>query len=125
MTDAPALTTAAPVRTVKAWDIVLTIALILIGSGLVAVLVILGALLGVAGDRCSEFSCSFTQIGLGILVAIAAPVVLFLIAIVVSIVMLVKKRRAFWVPLVGIVLAVIGWVIGFLMVSTAVDGFYG
>src|SRR4051794_36479185 len=96
-----------PTRVVKAWDVVLTIALILLGSGLVVVLVILGALLGIAGDGCNEFACSFTQIGLGILVAIAAPVVLFLIAIVVSIVFLVKRRRAFWVPLAGIVLAVL------------------
>jgi uncharacterized BrkB/YihY/UPF0761 family membrane protein len=126
MTETPAITATAPAAKppVAVWDVILTIALIVVGSGITWVLVIFGALLGFAGDGCQDITCSFSQIGIGIIVAIFAPIVLFLIAIVLSIVRLVQRRRAFWVPLVGIVVAILGWVVGFLLVSTAVDGFY-
>jgi uncharacterized BrkB/YihY/UPF0761 family membrane protein len=120
-------TTPAPAQkpAVKVWDVILTIGLILLGGIIVGILVVFGALLGFASDSCNEISCSFTQIGIGIIVAVFAPVVIFLIATVISIVALVRRKRAFWIPLVGIVVAILGWVVGFLLVSTAVDGFYG
>lgn len=108
----------------KVWDIILTIALVLVGWTVIGVLVIGGALLGFAGDSCGEISCSFTQIGIGIIVAVFAPVIVFLIATVLAIVALVRRKLAWWIPLVGVVLAILAWVAGFLMVSTAVDGFY-
>lgn len=112
-------------RPVVVWDVVLTIFFLLTGVGLAVLLAIFGALLAFASDSCTDLTCNYGQISAGILVAVIAPIVLTLAALILSIVLLAKRRRAFWVPLAGSILSVLGWGAGFLLVTLAVDGYYG
>jgi hypothetical protein len=55
-------------------------------------------------------------------VAVALPWILLVVVAVVAIVLLVRRRLAFWVPLVGAVLIIASWPIGALIASAGVPG---
>ena len=117
MTDTPA-----PRNTL---DIVLSLVFAVLGAGLAIVLGILGITLAFAGDSCNaSAACNFEQLSAGILLAMMLPAVLTVIFIVWMIVRLVRRKRAFWVPIVGAVAAGIGWALGFFVAGTAVPGFF-
>lgn len=107
-------------------DVVLSVVFAVLGSGLAVVLGVIGAFLAFVSDSCgASTACDYSQLSAGILIAILLPSVVTVIFIVWMIVRLVRRKRAFWVPLVGAVAAVIGWGIGFLVATTAVPGFLG
>jgi len=115
--------TPAPRR--RTWDVVLTIVLLVLGLGGMA----LGVLYGVLFSSPELVSEAFSQQGLGTfdgdpgaapLVMIVSHVLLYLVAVGVSILLLVKKKIAFYVPLVaGVIAAVIFW--GALMMIVMSD----
>jgi uncharacterized BrkB/YihY/UPF0761 family membrane protein len=116
---------AAALKPHRAWDLVLTIILILVGFGAVAVMLFAAVFLVFASDSCGVASCNETQMSLGMGVAIVAPVIVMLGAAIVAIVLLVHRKLAFWVALVGIVGAGLGWGLGAYLVFSAVPGFFG
>jgi len=105
--------TAAPKR--RTWDVVLTIILLVLGLGGM----LLGVLYGIIFSSPELIDDAFRQQGLGgfdgeigatPVVLIASHVVLYLVAAGLSILLLVKKKIAFYVPLIaGVVAAVIFW----------------
>ena len=115
----------APLKPRRVWDLVLTIILILVGFGAVAVMLFAAVFLVFASDSCGVASCNETQMSLGMGVAIAAPVMVMLVAAIVAIVLLVRRKLAFWVALAGIVGAGLGWGLGAYLVFSAVPGFIG
>ena len=105
-------------------DVVLSVVFAVLGSGRAVVLGVIGALLAFVSDSCgASTACDYSQLSAGILIAILLPSVVTVIFIVWMIVRLVRRKRAFWVPLVGAVAAVIGWGIGYLVATSAVPGF--
>jgi hypothetical protein len=60
--------------------------------------------------------------GAGFLVALFAPGAVTIVAIVVAIVLLVRRRIAFWVPLASILLAIGVWIGGAALVVSGVPG---
>jgi uncharacterized membrane protein YjgN (DUF898 family) len=109
----------------RAWDLVLTIILILVGFVAVAFMMIAAVFLAFASDSCGGASCNEAQMSLGMGVAMVAPIVAMLAATVVAIVLLVLRKLAFWVALVGIVAAGLGWGLGAYLVFGSVPGFIG
>ncbi|WP_105036477.1 hypothetical protein [Cryobacterium aureum] len=89
-------------------SILATSALLLLSIALAWVLGIIGIFLAVT--NCSAADCTGLTIGAGI--ATFGPASVVLISIVISIVRLVQRRRAFWVPIIGMVLAVLMTVLG-------------
>ncbi|TFD63076.1 hypothetical protein [Cryobacterium ruanii] len=89
-------------------SVLVTSALLLLSVALAWVLGIMGILLAVT--NCSAADCSGLTIGSGI--ATFGPAAVVLISIVISIVRLVQRRRAFWVPIIGMVVAVLMTVLG-------------
>ncbi|MDJ0378633.1 DUF6264 family protein [Cryobacterium sp. PH31-L1] len=55
--------------------------------------------------NCSATDCTWLTIGSGI--ATFGPASVVLISMVISIVRMVQRRRAFWVPIIGMVVAVL------------------
>ncbi|RNB51309.1 hypothetical protein EDM22_04570 [Agromyces tardus] len=109
-------------RPVIVWDLVLTIVLLLLMVGAGFVLFFLAFFLAFASDSCGASSvCDSDRIATGMLLAIVLPVALGLIALVAAVVMLVLRRLAFWIPLVGIGLMVGGWFLGAWVTSTGVQ----
>jgi hypothetical protein len=116
---APAGTLARPRRV---WDLVLTIIGIIGYLALTALASASWFLLVFAGDSCGASSvCNYDQIGNGISVVLWGVWVPTLFVLAGSIVLLVTRRIAFWVPLVGALLTIAIAVVGFALVVSAVQ----
>lgn len=90
----------------RVWDLVLTIVLLLGAGGCTLLLSYFGLFLAMASDACMGGNdCRTDLIGWGVLVAAGGVWLPFLAAVVVSIVLLVVRRIAFWVPIAGLVLS--------------------
>lgn len=109
-------------RPVRTWDLVLTIVLLVLDGVLAAIMSFFGFFLAMAGDSCGARDCNSDLIAVGLMVAVALPWVVLIIVAVVSIVLLVRRRLAFWVPLAGAVLIIASWPIGALIASSGVSG---
>ena len=114
---------AAPAKpAVKVWDVVVTIVLLVLLAGLTLIVSFFGFFLAMASDPCGVRECSTELIGLGMLLAIGLPWVALLVAVVLSIVLLVRRRLAFWVPLAASPLVVGAWFVGAMVASAGVPG---
>jgi uncharacterized BrkB/YihY/UPF0761 family membrane protein len=109
-------------RPIRTWDLVLTIVLLVLAGVLAAIMSFFGFFLAMAGDSCGARDCSADLIAVGLMVAVALPWVLLIAVAVVAIVLLVKRRLAFWVPLAGGVLIISSWFVGALIASAGVPG---
>jgi hypothetical protein len=109
-------------RPVIVWDVVLTIILLVVGASVAFGLVIFSAFLAFASDGCGSNGspCNADQISAGMLIAAASPVLLFVLATIVAIVRMVKRRIAFWVGILSGLLPLIGFGIGAGIVFAAV-----
>ncbi|ROP48574.1 hypothetical protein EDF44_2688 [Rathayibacter sp. PhB185] len=93
-------------RPVRVWDLVLTMVLILCALGATLLLSYFGLFFAMASDACGGSNdCDGDLIGWGVLVAAGGVWVPFLAAVAVSIVLLVRRRIAFWVPIAGLALS--------------------
>lgn len=115
------MTTAAAPRQRKTWDLVLTIVLLVAYLCWTLLCAFAGALLAMAGDSCGASSeCDTGILATAFLVGSFGPIVLALPVLVASIIVLVRKRVAFWIPLVGSVLALGIEVFSFIIAGTGV-----
>jgi len=105
---------------VRVWDVVLT-SMLLVLLGVVALIVsFFGFFLAMASDPCGVRDCSAELIGLGMLTAVGLPWIVLVIAVIVSIALMVKRRIAFWIPLVAVPLVVGSWFVGAFIASAGV-----
>ena len=109
-------------RPIRTGDLVVTIVLLVLAGVLAAIMSFFGLFLAMAGDSCGARDCNSDMIAVGLMVAVALPWVLLIIVAVVSIVLLVKRRIAFWVPLIGGVLIIGSWFVGAAIASAGVPG---
>lgn len=115
------MTTAAAPRQRKTWDLVLTIVLLVVYLGWSLLCAFAGALLAMAGDSCGASStCDYDVLATAFLVGSFGPVALALPVLIVAIVLVVRKRIAFWVPIVGCVLALGIEVLSFALATSGV-----
>ncbi|MGR0318829.1 hypothetical protein [Agromyces sp. ZXT2-3] len=114
---------AAPVkRPVIVWDLVLTIAMLVVMAGLALLLLFFSFFLAFAGDSCGASStCDTDLIATGMLVAMILPIGVAVIALVGAVILLVLRRIAFWIPLVGMVLMVGAFVLGAAIAASGVQ----
>ncbi|WP_343048661.1 DUF6264 family protein [Microbacterium immunditiarum] len=104
----------------RVWDVVLTVVL-LVGLGVLALIVsFFGFFLAMASDPCGVRDCSTELIGLGMLTAVALPWAVLLAAVVLAIVLLVRRRHAFWVPLVAVPFVIGSWFVGAFIAAAGV-----
>ena len=108
-----ATTDAAPTkRPVIMWDLILTIVLLVVLVGVALLASFLSFFLAFAGDSCgSGITCDYDRISTGMLIAWIGPRAVGMLALIAAVIVLVLKRIAFWIPIVGIVL-VIGVFVG-------------
>ncbi len=109
-----------PTRPRKTWDLALSIVLLVLLVGTTVVCVASGGLLAFTSDSCGVAVCDYDLIGNAIMVGLIGPPVIFLLAAITTVLLLVRRRLAFWVPLVGGVL-MIGLIVAcFVLASSAV-----
>jgi ABC-type Na+ efflux pump permease subunit len=120
-------TAAEPVSTrrpVKIWDLVLTIVLVLPLPVLGVLTAIMAGLLVMVSDPCTAQTCDYARIDAGVIVAFIAPIVVIVLGVAASIIVLVLRRLAFWIPLTTALLAVAAWFVGFLLAGSGVPDFF-
>ena len=106
----------------RVWDLVLTIVGIIAYLALTALTSAVSFFIVFAGDSCGASSvCNDDQIANGILVMLGGVWVPTLFVLAGSIVLLVTRRIAFWVPLVGALLTIAIAFVGFALVVSAVQ----
>ena len=115
----PAAQAKPPVRVL---DMTITIILLVADGVLAALASFMGMFLVMASDPCGVRECSSELITLGWLLGMILPWVAFAATAVVAIVLMVKRRVAFWVPLVGAALIVLSLVLAFAVTSSGVSG---
>ncbi|WP_246854620.1 hypothetical protein [Naasia sp. SYSU D00057] len=110
-------------RPLRTWDLVLSIVLLLLTAGLGLLLLVMSPFLVMASDPCgSGVQCDLDQMGVGFGIALLGPVLVVVAGIVVTVVLLVLRRLAFWVPLVTSALAAGVFVLGLALIIGAVPG---
>jgi len=114
------MTTTAPAQR-RTWDLVLTITLFVLYLGWSVVCCFAGALLAMAGDSCGASSaCDDGVLASAFLVGSIGPIVLVLPVLIATVIVLVRKRIAFWIPLLGALLALAIEVASFALASSGV-----
>ena len=82
----------------------------------------MGLMLVLGSDSCGASStCDDGRIATGVMFGVAAPVVLWIAALVAVIVRQARVKRSWWIPLLVIVLSVGAEVIAFVIVDSGVD----
>lgn len=115
----PALPARRPVKTL---DVVVTIVLLVADGVLAALASIMGMFLVMASDPCGAVTCSTDLITIGWLMGMILPWLAFVATAIVAIVLMVKRRLAFWVALVGAALIVLSLVLAFAVTAAGVPG---
>jgi hypothetical protein len=97
-------------------------ALLMVGLAvLVPIASFLGLFFMMVADGCNgDAECSGGRIGLGVLVAVGSPVVVFLVALAVVVIRVVRRQSAWWVPLVALVVGAGLWALGAVIAASAV-----
>ena len=67
--------------------------------------------------------CNYDQIATGMMIGIGGPSVIVVLTLIASIVLLILRRIAFWVPLVGSVLAIVVEATAFVVATSGVSTF--
>jgi uncharacterized BrkB/YihY/UPF0761 family membrane protein len=109
-------------RPVKVWDVVLTVVFLVALVIAAPVATFAGAFLAMASDACGGGGCNEALLNFGVWFGVIEPWVVMLLALTASILLLVFRRVAFWVPLLGIVLMIAFWFVGAAIVGAAVGG---
>jgi hypothetical protein len=98
---------APPKRPVIVWDLVLTIVLLVLLVGVALLASFFSFFLAFASDPCgASVTCDTDRMALGMLIAMIGPLAVGLVTLIAAVVVLVLKRIAFWIPIVGIVLVI-------------------
>jgi len=100
--------------------VVLTIVLLVLNLVLAALVSFMGLFLAMASDPCGVRDCSTDLIATGMMVAVGLPWLVLIVIVVVAIVLMVMRRLAFWVPIVGGILIVGSLVLGWSIAAAGV-----
>ena len=110
-------------RPIIMWDLILTIVLLVVMIGVALLASFLSFFLAFASDSCgSGITCDYDRIGTGMLIAMIGPLVVGMLALIAAVIVLVLKRIAFWIPIVGIVLVIAVFIGGAAFTASGVPG---
>lgn len=123
MTTLPARVRASGARPRRTWDLILSIVLLVLALGLGLILFLIAPMLFMASDPCgASATCDSGQIAGGVLVAWFGPPVPILAGLITTVVLLLRRRLAFWVPLAASALAVGVFFLGAAIAVGGVEG---
>jgi hypothetical protein len=108
----------------RGWDFFLTTFLVFLLLVITGIFVAIGVSFGVATLGCSDAGagCNTGAISLGSQIAVFGTSVVALGAIITSVVFIARRRVAFWVPALGILLVSGLYLLGAFLVAEAVPG---
>ncbi len=107
-------------RAPRVWDVALTVALLVLLTLFALAASYAGFLLAMASDACATVSCDVETMNVGLWFGVISPWAVLLLSVVAAVVLLVRQRLAFWVPLAGAALMVALWFVAAAIVGSAV-----
>jgi uncharacterized membrane protein (DUF485 family) len=110
----------APRRGVRVWDVALTIVLLVLLTLFALAASYAGSFLALASDACTAGTCDGGLMNAGLWFGVLSPWGVLLLGVALAVVLLVKQRIAFWVPLAGAALMVGLWFVGAAIVGAAI-----
>ncbi|MBW4033183.1 MAG: hypothetical protein HIU88_11060 [Acidobacteria bacterium] len=111
-------TVAKQVRQRAIWDVALSIALLVVSNGSFLIGAIF-AMVGVGFSQACSAGCNTGSVA-GILFATGAILAFVgLLGSILTIVALVRRRRAWWIALTTVIVIAVGWIAGFLVSAAA------
>ncbi|WZH35125.1 MAG: DUF6264 family protein [Microbacterium enclense] len=108
-------------RSPRVWDVVLTIVFLVLLPLAALAASYAGLFLAFASDACGSQTCNTELMNIGLWSAVISPWGVLLVGVVISIVLLVKRRLAFWVPLSAMALMSALWFVAAAIVSLGVS----
>ena len=111
-----------PARRRRGWDIALTIVLLVLLLAAAVVASAYGFAIGLSAGACGGGGrlCQVGLRDLGVWMALTTPWLVATVATFVGVLLLVVRRRGFWVPLAGAVLMGALWLLGAVLVWAAI-----
>jgi uncharacterized BrkB/YihY/UPF0761 family membrane protein len=110
-----------PARPRNVGDIVASVILMVAGGIGFMMLAVLSLLLGMVSDGCGpETQCDFDLMGVGYVIVLVGPPVIYLAAVIWTIVRLKRGRRGWWAPIVGALAALAVWGVGYTMLVMSI-----
>lgn len=100
-------------------DVAAAITLMVLGAIGFAFLSFISLFFAMVSDGCTSGTCAYGLMTVGYLLALAGPPVVFVAAIVWTIVRLTRRKRAWWAPLVGAVAALAVWGIAIALMQAS------
>jgi hypothetical protein len=125
MTETLIAPAATPTRRFAAWDLVLTIAVIVLTGAFLVITAFVDFFSALLVGTCSSLDCRPGTAVAALGISWFSMLVVGVVGAIVAIVLLVKRRRAWWVALLALVLVIAGWVAGFLFYTAAVGSQVG
>jgi hypothetical protein len=108
-------------RPTNVGDVVASVILLIAGGFGFALLAVLSALLAMVSDGCGPVSvCNFDLMGVGYVIALAGPPLVYLSAAVWTIVRLTRRQRSWWIPILGAAGGGAVWGVGYAMLVASI-----
>jgi hypothetical protein len=107
-------------RGMRVWDVALTVALLVLLTLFSLAASYAGFFLALASDACTPTTCDLGLMNVGLWFGVISPWVVLALAVTAAIVLLVKRRLAFWTPIVGAGLMVGLWFVAAAIVGAAI-----
>ncbi|MES2093544.1 MAG: hypothetical protein V4531_07020 [Actinomycetota bacterium] len=108
-------------RALLVWDIAVSAAVLLIGFGFLVVAAVIDLVSAAFVGNCPARTCSAGAAVASLGISWFLMFVLLIIGAVLTIVTLVRRRQAWWIALLALVLGVAVWITGFVLYSQAVS----
>ncbi|MET4702721.1 hypothetical protein [Frigoribacterium sp. UYMn621] len=108
-------------RPLLVWDIVVSAAVLLIGVGFLVVSAVIDLFSAALVGNCPARTCSAGAAVASLGISWFVMFLLLVIGAVLTIVTLARRRQAWWIALLAIVLVVAVWITGFVLYSQAVS----
>ena len=108
-------------RPLLVWDIAVSMAVLLTGAGFLVVAAVIDLFSAVLVGRCPVATCSAGAAVASLGISWFVMFLLLIMGNVLTIVSLVRHRRAWWIALLTLVLVAAAWITGFVLYSQAVS----
>ena len=103
------------------WDMGVSVAVLLISGGFLVVAAVINLVSAAFVGNCPARTCSAGAAVASLGISWFVMFMLLIIGAVLTIVSLVRRRQAWWIALVCLVLIVAVWIVGFVLYSQAVN----
>jgi Family of unknown function (DUF6264) len=119
---APAARRPQPARVRKAWDVALSSVLLVLLAAAATLGSTAAVFLALAGASCGRGGrvCQGAVRDAGVWTALTTPWMVFVLCLAATVALLVARRRGYWVPLLGLLLAAALWGTGAVLVWAAI-----